>query len=391
MLDLFGDFSENDPTAALSKAVERCPYQWVPETRGLYAFRAEDVKRILTDKDFWSMRSLDLRAAALPEADREKRAQLKSFFNQWPVFSDGDYHKRVRSVAVRLLRHVVTPELIGRCGRIADRGITEAGSDLFDWVENIAQPLAREAIVALVGEADTDYLVDLGSVILNELATPCIEIDRVDAALEAISEMRGWLCTALVDPPAEFIAGLAELWDDAEFGPDSATALLTQVVTGAYDPTVTMLCAVGELVDEGAFRGATRQTIREEVARLSTPFRFASRYARRPVTVGPHRLGTGERIVLCLGTANLDPDLYPSPQEIRKRSNRPRSFSFGAGGHYCPGVTLAQAIVDVLLVTLAENGVHFSVERSDREPELSMLRYRRLEGRLVWSTNSGQS
>jgi cytochrome P450 len=192
----------------------------------------------------------------------------------------------------------------------------------------------------------------------------------------------------LADPPSAFVAGLAELWDDEKLGPDSATALLTQIVTGAYEPTVTALCLAGERVTGEVLAELPAQTVREETIRLATPFRFASRYARRPVNVGPHRLDVGDRIILCLGTANLDPDDYPNPLEFRQRRGLPRSLSFGAGEHYCPGAPLAQAIVGVLLDSLVRLGVHFVVERAEREPELLMLRYRRLDGRLVRSGGS---
>ncbi|MEU0247406.1 cytochrome P450 [Streptomyces sp. NPDC006235] len=383
MLDVFGDFSANDPAAALAEAAKGCPYQWQPETQALYALRAGDVRQVLTSKDFWSERAPDRRAAALSEDDRQRRTKLKEFLALWPVFSDGEHHRRVRRVAIRPLRQVVTPALLGSWERLAGRRLAEAGEDAFDWVDHIARPLARETIAALTGSADADRLIDLGGLVMNELATSRIEMARIDAALEAIDELRDWLRTALTDPPSAFVAGLAELWDDEKFGPDSATALLTQIITGAHDPVVTALCVAGERVTGDMLTELSPRTVREEVFRIATPFRFASRYARRPVTVGSHRLNTGDRIVLCLGTANLDPDFHPAPLEFRRRTTSPRSLSFGAGEHYCPGAPLAHAIVGVLLDSLADLGVHFSVENAEREPELAMLRYRRLVGRLV--------
>lgn len=388
MLDVFGDFSSDDPAAALAEAVGSCPYQWEAETHALYAFRAHEVRRVLTSKDFWSERAPDRRSASLAEEDRERRAKLKEFFAHWPVFSDGDHHVRVRHLAIRLLREVVAPELLGSCERLVRHRLTEAGERSFDWMERVARPLTRAAIATLTGAADVDRLIGLGSVIMNELATPRIEMARIDAALEAIDVLREWLRAALEDPPSPFVAGLAELWDDEKFGPDSATALLTQIITGAYDPTVTALCQVAERVTGRLLAELPPQTVREEVFRLATPFRFASRYARRPVTVGPHRLEVGDRIILCLGTANLDPDHYPRPLEFRRQGEPVRSLSFGAGAHYCPGAPLAQAIVGVLIDVFVDLGVHFVVERVEREPELSMLRYRRLHGRLVRSAGS---
>jgi cytochrome P450 len=386
MVDVFGDFSSQDPAQALAEAAEGCPYQWQPQTQALYAFRAHDVGQVLASEDFWSERAPDRRLASLSAADAERRARLRDFFARWPVFSDGDRHRRVRRLAIALLRDVVTPELLGWCERLVRHRLAKAGAGTFDWMDRVARPLAWEAVAALTGRADAESLIGLGGCVIDELATPRIEMSRIDAALEAVGELRDWLRTALDHPPSAFVAGLTELWNDGEFGPDSATALLTQVVTGAYEPTVTALCFAGERVTGEVLARLPRQRLREEVFRLATPFRFASRYARRPVTVGPHRFESGGRIVLCLGSANLDRDRYPEPLDFQWTGKPSRSFSFGAGAHYCPGAPLAHAILGVLLDALEELGVHFSAERVEREPEISMLRYRRLEGRLVRST-----
>ncbi|KRV47873.1 hypothetical protein AQ490_05805 [Wenjunlia vitaminophila] len=344
---------------------------------------ARDVRQVLASDHFWSERAADRRNGALTEEDRERREALRDFYAHWPVFSDGDRHRRLRRAAIRLLRDVVTPGLPSSCERLVAHRLNQSRAGTFDGMERVARPLAREAVVALTGRAGADRLIELGGVVMNELATPRIEMARIDAALEVIDALRDWLRTAPAGPPSAFVAGLAELWEDDTLGPDVATALLTQIVTGAYEPTVTALCLVGERVTGGVLAESPRQTVLEEVVRLATPFRFASRYARRPVTVGPHRLDVGDGIVLCLGTANFDPDHYPEPLELRRRGRTPRSFSFGAGEHYCPGAPLAQAITGVLLDSLTRLGVHLSVERVEREPELSMLRYRRLDGRLV--------
>lgn len=92
--------------------------------------------------------------------------------------------------------------------------------------------------------------------------------------------------------------------------------------------------------------------------------------------------------MLCLGTANLDPGRYPAPLEFRQRTGVPPSSSFGAGPHYCVGGRLARAIIEVLLNCLAKLGVYFIADQVEREPELPMLRYRRMTGRLAGTRQS---
>lgn len=382
MLDLTADFGSRDPTEALARAGNGCPYQWEPERHALYAFRAPDVGKVLTDEDFWSERAPDRRTVSMTEKDRERRAELRDFLTRWPVFSDGDYHGRLRRVAIRLLRGVVTPELLRSCERLVTRRLAGAGDGGFDWMDRVARPLATEVVGHLIG-ADAAHVIELGSIVMDELATPRIDIARVHAALTAIDELRDWLRGSLAEPTSALVGGLAELWQDRKFGPEPATALLTQIVTGAYEPIATCLGLAGERVTGEVLAALPMRTVRNEVFRLATPFRFASRYARHPTTVGPHRLAEGDRITVCLAAANLDAGYYPEPVRFQQRKTCPVSHSFGAGQHYCPGAPLAHAVLSVLLDSLVRLGVQFVPERVEREPELPMLRYRQVYGRLT--------
>lgn len=388
MLDLFADFSTNDPAEAFAAAAAGCPHQWEPETRSLYAFSARDVRHVLTSGDFWSEQGSDHRVESLSAVDRERWDKLNEFFLRWPVFSDGKHHKMMRHTTIALLRGAVTPELIDSCARLVRRKLAEAGASSFDWMEQIARPVTVDALGTLLGGAHAERLIELSREITAQLAASRVEMTRVTAALDAIADLRRWLGETLADPAegaSGFIAKLAQLWHE-DFGPDSTVALLTQIVTGAYDPVVASLGLCAERVTGDVLARLPLDVVREEVFRLATPFRFASRYARRPVSLGSHSFDTGDRIALCLGAANMDPDHYPKPLEFHQR-DQAHSLSFGAGAHYCPGAPLARAVVGVLLTALAESGTCFAVERVEREPELPMLRYRRLTGHLVPATS----
>lgn len=383
MLDVFGDFSQDDPATALAEAAAGCPYQAAAENGGIYAFRADDVRHIMSSPQFWSQRSTDLRLAHLPDADRERRARLKAFFAHWPVFSDSDYHKRIRLVTLRLLRGIVTPQVRAGYARVADERLAAVGGAPFDWLTEVARPLAREVVAAMTGQAGATPLIELSRAVMDELATARLDMERIEQALASVEGLRDWLDAARAAPPTPFVAGIARLWDDPDFGPETATALLTQVVTGAHDPTLAALCVVGERVTHDQLDHLFLPRLREEVFRLATPFRFASRYAREPVTVGPYELAVGDRVNLCLATANLDPEHHRDPLRVQDRGAAARSLTFGAGDHYCPGAPLARSAVEALLEALKRAGVAFRAEHVEREPELPTLRYRTLRGRLV--------
>lgn len=383
MLDVFGDYSARDPLEALADAVQGCPYQAAAENGGPYALRAAEVRRLLTSDDVWSHRSADRRLSGLSERDAARRTELKRFLSHWPVFSDSEYHERARRTVVRLLRGTVTPQLVASCTELFETRLAAPAAESFDWLEEVARPTGREMIASLVGGADAARLIRLSEAVMDELAAAHLDVALIDRALEAVGELRCWLEAARKDPPTPFVAKLGTVWDDPDHGPEPATAFLTQMITGAYDPTTTALCVVAERVRAEHLLGLSVVVLREEVFRLATPFRFATRYARQTMSVGPYRLEADDRINLCLGTANLDPEEFPEPLEIRARENAPRALSFGAGKHYCPGALLARTVVEALLTSLKKAQVVFRTEHVEREPELPALRYRKLRGSLV--------
>jgi cytochrome P450 len=385
--NLFADFSSRDPTPALARTAEGCPFQRVPQTHAVLVLRAGDVSRLLADDGFGSRRPPDPRVAALPPPERATEEKIRSFFSLWPVFSDGDYHDQVRRVVVRGLRSTVTPAATAAWeGLVTDR-IESLGRQPFDWIETVCRPLARQVVATLVGEAGADLTIDLGRVIMDRLNAPSMDVARTQAGLAAIAALRDWLRGAVADPPTALVAAIAELWWDSRLGPDSATAVLAQLVTGAFEPTIAALGVVAERVDGKLLADLPIEVLREEVLRIAVPFRFASRFAVGGRDVGPYHLQPGERIILGLGTANFDSRAFAEPLACRRRAGNPRGFSFGRGRHYCPGAPLARSAIDAVLRSLARIGLCFSAEIIERHPELSMLRYRRIEGRLVHSGN----
>jgi cytochrome P450 len=386
MPDLFVDPGSHEQAGVSAETAVQCPFQRDSATRSRYAFSAHEVNHVLTSRDFWSEQGPDHRLESLSEEEREQWAKLDEFFVRWPVFSDGEHHKRMRHAAVRLLRGAVTPEFLGACERLVARQLADVADATFDWMAHVAHPLAVETLRLLVGSADSGRLIQMSRQIMAELATPGIDVSRVDAALRAVDDLHDWLRDSLAEPESRFLTEMAALWHDEEFGPNRAVALLTQIVTGAYDPIVACLGLIGERVTGELLATLPVRTLRDEVFRLATPFRFTSRYARHPVTLGHRRFDTGDRIVLSLGAANLDPVRYPNPLELKGRTTSPYSFSFGAGPHYCPGAPVAQAVVEVVLDSFLRSNTQFVATRVERAPDLQILRYDKLEGRVVRSS-----
>jgi cytochrome P450 len=81
-----------------------------------------------------------------------------------------------------------------------------------------------------------------------------------------------------------------------------------------------------------------------EVVRFDAPVHNTRRFAAEPFRLGDAEVEAGQAILVVLAAANRDPAVNPDPHEFRPDRTNPVVYTFGAGGHGCPGENLAVAI-----------------------------------------------
>jgi cytochrome P450 PksS len=81
----------------------------------------------------------------------------------------------------------------------------------------------------------------------------------------------------------------------------------------------------------------------EEFLRFVSPVQFSKpRYVRHDVEIGGVRLNKGDRIMVMLAAANLDPAAHERPEQLDLERRPNRHISFGTGIHFCLGHQLAR-------------------------------------------------
>lgn len=91
----------------------------------------------------------------------------------------------------------------------------------------------------------------------------------------------------------------------------------------------------------------------EETLRARSPVRGLMRTTTRSVTLGGQELPVGTPLVFFAGAANVDPEIFPLPEDIDlDRPNVRDHVAFGSGAHVCPGAGLARAEVLVAIEAL---------------------------------------
>jgi cytochrome P450 len=81
----------------------------------------------------------------------------------------------------------------------------------------------------------------------------------------------------------------------------------------------------------------------EEFLRFITPVQFTKpRYVRKDIELGGVRLRRGEKIMIMLAAANMDPQANPRPERLDLQRKPNRHIAFGTGIHFCLGHQLAR-------------------------------------------------
>jgi cytochrome P450 len=91
-----------------------------------------------------------------------------------------------------------------------------------------------------------------------------------------------------------------------------------------------------------------------EVLRIETPEQMVSRLTTQETVIGDTTVPAGEVLVLLIGSANRDPEVFPDPDrfDLTRPGAAGQHLAFGSGQHGCAGQVLARAEADVVFTTL---------------------------------------
>ncbi|MBX3622464.1 MAG: cytochrome P450, partial [Rhizobacter sp.] len=86
-----------------------------------------------------------------------------------------------------------------------------------------------------------------------------------------------------------------------------------------------------------------------ETARHDAPVQNTRRFAAEPCRLRGHAVNAGDAVLVLLASANRDPAANPEPDRFDVCRTAPRNFTWGLGGHACPGAALSRQIAMALL------------------------------------------
>ena len=106
------------------------------------------------------------------------------------------------------------------------------------------------------------------------------------------------------------------------------------------------------------------RTACEEYLRYFTPVQGLSRNVTAPCRVGGAEMNPPERIWMSWASANLDPQVFDAPEEIRLDRFPNRHAAFGLGAHRCLGSNVARVVWSIVVGEVLRRLPDYEIDES---------------------------
>jgi cytochrome P450 len=311
-------------------------------TQAPYKPRPPEVQRVLEEGDFRAYSGLSARQP--PDHTR-----LRGFIN-----------KAFTPRRVATLEPQVRELVVAAIERIAANGHA-------DLVADLARDLPAHVIFRLLGIPDED------APRVKEWAESRIYLNFGDQPLEeqlhhARNLVNYWqYCLGLIEqrfeePRDDLPSDLVRIYrsGDKSISIDEMAGLVFGQLTAGQETTSSLLAeglktllTQRERWEELCLNPGLITTAVEELLRLSTPVFAWKRKAKRPARIGTIDIPEGANVLLLLGSANRDDEMFANPGAIDlRRENARNHLSFGHGIHFCLGASLARLEASIVLEEL---------------------------------------
>jgi cytochrome P450 len=268
-------------------------------------------------------------------------------------------------------------------GHCPFRGALSTALDALDPAR-VAEPSRRWAR-ALAGKSETaDFAFRLSGMAIGSLlgvpeedldrtvvwnrrfvaaATPGCTPEALEQGKEAAGHLLGLFRSLLGSSTDGLLATLAAAARQVGRGDETVIAangigLLFQAydaTAGLIGNTLIALAAGRDLRERASADSSLLAQVVLETLRFDPPVQNTRRFVARAGIVAGEPMREGEAILAVLAAANRDPAANPDPDRFDPLRKDRRIFTFGTGGHACPGerlaTTIAQAGVEALLHT----------------------------------------
>ncbi len=306
-----------------------------------------------------------------------------------PAAYGPDAHRAMSFLAMDPPRHTRMRSIVGksftprRVAEMEDRireltlthlgPVFEAGS--FDFVGDFAGRLPMDVISELVGvprsdRAEMRRLADL--LVHRQEGIDDVPPEGVEAALT----LAGYYAEMVADRRRHERDDLTwsllqQSIDGVGLTDDEMISFLFLLVVAGNETTTKLLSNAwlwgGRNPDELAKPLADPARVPdwvEETLRYDTSTQMLLRVTRQPVSVRAVDIDAGRRVLLLIGSANRDEEVFEDPERYDLDRNTQNLISFGGGRHFCMGAALARMEARIALSELARRVKSYDIDEA---------------------------
>jgi len=263
-------------------------------------------------------------------------------------------HTRLRGIVDEAFRRRAIVAMEPRIRAIADdlaAGLFADGAPA-DLVERYARILPLSVICELLGLPMADRARFIAWANAMSSLTNIVSVFRLMLALRKMRRyLQGQLQLAREQGGEGLIAELVQVErEGGQITPDEMVAMVFLLLAAGSETTTHLISgSVYELLKNPGLRDwleedwSRASLAVEEFLRFVSPVQFSKpRYVRRDVELDGVRLKKGDRVMVMLAAANMDPAVHDEPERLDLERKPNRHMSFGTGIHFCLGHQLAR-------------------------------------------------
>lgn len=283
-------------------------------------------------------------------------------------YMDPPDHTRLRSLVVKVFSPVIVERMRPRIQEIVNESLDKVrhkGS--MDIIADFAIPLPVTVISRLLGipQKDQDQLNQWSNVlarILDSLVS-LEEFEAMNEVTEAFKEyLRALIAKREKKPQADLISALIAAKEQSDrLSEEELLATCIMLFATGEESTVNtigngMLALLNhpDQIEQLKKEPTKIKSAVEEILRYDSPVQTTTRIATVNFEIGNQTIQAGEKVVLCLGAANRDPEQFPDPDRLNINRDPNPHVAFGDGIHYCLGAGLARIQVQIAINALIQ-------------------------------------
>jgi cytochrome P450 len=226
-----------------------------------------------------------------------------------------------------------------------------------DFVKEFAAPFPIATIKEMIGlgEIPTDK-IRLWSIAIADRFGGLMSTERELQCAAEVVEFQQAMMSAIQERRREsqgdFVSGLVEARtaEGESLNDIEILSILQQIIPAGTDSTAValtrglmILLRYPDLMNELRVNPARIPAFIEEMLRIEAPLQSTLRIVRRDTNLGGIDIPRGAQILVRVGAANRDPNMFADPDTFDiDRKNARSHLSFGRGHHSCLGVMLAR-------------------------------------------------